>query len=187
MNKIIIVLVLFLFVSAKPIEIPKTIEIDTERSQRYNEQRGLWINKEFIRDQDIKKEDIKKIVFNENDFLFPLENKKINSKFGISPSRYHLGTDYEAKIGDMILASKSGEVIEIGYKDNIGKYIIIEYSIYVRFTYAHLSEVYVRYGDFVEIGQLIGRVGISGRSTGPHLHLEASYQNVYMNPDLFFE
>ena len=65
MNKIIIALVLFLFVSAKPIEIPKTIEIDTERSQRYNEQRGFWINKEFIQNQDIKKEDIKKIVFND--------------------------------------------------------------------------------------------------------------------------
>lgn len=185
MKKRTIIFLLFFLVSAMPVERPKTIEIDTEKTQRYNEQHGVWNNDNFVISEEIEKTN--NIIFDETKFLFPLENKKINSNFGISPTRYHLGVDYEAKFGQMVLASKNGEVYETGYKDNLGKYIIIEYPQLVRFTYAHLSKIYVKEGDHVEGGQIIGRIGVSGKSTGPHLHLETTYQNIYMNPNLFFE
>jgi murein DD-endopeptidase MepM/ murein hydrolase activator NlpD len=188
MKKRTIAFLLFFLVSAMPIERPKTIEIDTENLQRYNEQYGTWENNNFILSETEEDKPKNKIIFNEEEkYLFPLENKKINDRFGISSSRYHLGVDYDAKIGQIILASKSGEVIETGYRDNLGYYITIEYSNYIRFTYAHLSKIYVRNCDYVEIGQVIGRVGISGKSTGPHLHLEITYQNIYMNHNLIFD
>ena len=187
MNNIIVMLVLFLFVSAKPIERPKTIELDTEKSQRYNEKHGIWENNDFIV-TEIEEKEKRVMLFEENEkYLFPLQEKKISSNFGISKSRYHLGVDYEAKIGEIILASKDGEVIETGYKANLGNYIVIEYGSYIRFTYAHLSKIYVRYGDFIQIGQIIGRTGSSGNSTGPHLHLEITYQNIFMGHNLFFD
>jgi murein DD-endopeptidase MepM/ murein hydrolase activator NlpD len=185
MKKRTIAFLLFFLVSAMPIERPKTIEIDTEKTQRYNEQHGTWNNNIFTVSEENEKGH--QIVFDETHFLFPLENKKINSGFGISPTRYHMGVDYEAKFGQIILASKSGEVVEIGYRENLGHYITILYPQYIKFTYAHLSKIYVKEGDYVEIGQMIGRVGISGKSTGPHLHLETTYQNIYINPDLFFK
>jgi murein DD-endopeptidase MepM/ murein hydrolase activator NlpD len=201
MKKRIILFLLFFLTSAMPIVRPKTIEVDTETSQRYNEKHGVWENNIFITSEKKEtyedeeenytkkeeKEEIKKIVFDETKYLFPLESKKISSGFGFSASRCHLGTDYQIAFGKMILASKNGEVVERGYKENLGNYIIIEYPQYIRFTYAHLSKVYVKEGDYVEIGQVVGRVGISGRSTGPHLHLEVTYQNVFMNPDSFFK
>ena len=188
MKKRTIVFLLFFLVSAMPIERPKTIEIDTEKLQRYNEKYGVWEDNSFIVNDMIDNEEKNILIFNEQEnYLFPIEEKKINSAFGISPSRYHLGVDYEAKIGQKVVASKSGEVIETGYKSNLGNYIIIEYPNYIKFTYAHLSKIYVQYGDYVEIGQIIGRVGISGKSTGPHLHLEITYQNVYMNHNLIFD
>ncbi len=103
----------------------------------------------------------------------------ITSSFGwrIHPisgtQRLHTGTDIGAPMGTPVMAAMSGRVI---LADNMGGYgisVAIEHDNGVRQTlYAHMSEIFVRPGDIVQQGTVIGRVGSTGASTGPHLHFE---------------
>lgn len=183
MNKKIIIFIISILISAKPIEIPFTIEIDDENIQRYEGKYGIWKNNIFEENELLKN---KKIIFEKNKLLFPLKTKRINDRFcGL---RYHLGVDYYGKTNDIVVSSFDGYVVETGYKHSVGKYIIIkneEKQIY--FLYGHLSKVYVKENNEVKIGQIIGRVGSTGNSTGEHLHLEIYYQNIYMNHNLIFD
>lgn len=184
MNKIIFYIIIFILISAKPIELPFMIQIDDEKNQRYNDKNGIW-NDNFFEESELSKK-IEKVIFDKNKFLFPLKIKKINDKFG--GPRYHLGVDYYGKTGDIIVSSFSGYVIESGINQSVGKYIIIKNEEKkICFLYGHLSKVYLKENDDVEIGQIIGRIGNTGNSTGEHLHLEIYYQNVYMNHDLIFD
>jgi murein DD-endopeptidase MepM/ murein hydrolase activator NlpD len=84
---------------------------------------------------------------------------------------FHSGIDLGASMGTPVLAAKSGKVDFAGWEGGYGNFIeVIHNSIGTR--YAHLSEVYVTAGQQVRRGQQIGRVGSTGRSTGPHLHFE---------------
>ncbi len=103
----------------------------------------------------------------------------ITSSFGwrIHPisgtQRFHTGTDIGAPMGTPVMAAMSGRVI---LADNMGGYgisVAIEHDNGIRQTlYAHMSEIFVRPGDIVQQGTVIGRVGSTGASTGPHLHFE---------------
>ena len=95
---------------------------------------------------------------------------------GGSSDSFHRGTDYAAKEGTLVVAVFSGTVIDHwvpwgeGHPDYGGVlYIEDEKGIII---YAHLSATYVKIGETVTAGQMIGRVGNTGKSTGPHLHLE---------------
>jgi murein DD-endopeptidase MepM/ murein hydrolase activator NlpD len=84
---------------------------------------------------------------------------------------FHSGIDLGASMGTPVLAAKTGKVEFAGWEGGYGNFIeIIHNSIGTR--YAHLSEIYVAPGQHVLRGQQIGRVGSTGRSTGPHLHFE---------------
>lgn len=184
MRMTITMLMLFFLVSAMPIERPYTIEIDTEETQRYNDKHGIWKNNSF----EIKEDFFKiEIIFEEDKYLFPLLNKKINDRFGVNRQRYHFGVDYDAKIGTLVMAPQFGKIIEKGYKPSVGKYIVIKTEKEISFLFGHLSQIYGEIDDYVEIGQAIGRTGNTGHSTGPHLHMEIFYQNIYMNHDLIFD
>lgn len=183
MNKKIIIFIIFILISAKPIELPFSIEIDNEKIQRSNGKYGVWRDNSFEENEILEN---RKIKFEKDKFLFPLTVKKINDDF--CGKRYHLGVDYYGKENDIVVSSFNGYVTEAGYKHSVGKYIIIkneEKQIY--FLYGHLSKIYVTQNEDVEIGQIIGRVGNTGHSTGDHLHLEIYYQNIYMNHDLIFD
>jgi len=85
------------------------------------------------------------------------------------------GVDLGASTGTNVLASASGEVIisrSSGYNGGYGQYVVIKHSNGTQTLYAHLSQNYVFVGARVVQGQVIGAVGNSGRSTGPHLHFE---------------
>lgn len=95
---------------------------------------------------------------------------------GGSSDSFHRGTDYAAKEGTLVVAVFSGVVIDHwvpwgeGHPDYGGVlYIEDEKGIII---YAHLSATYVKIGDKVTAGEMIARVGNTGKSTGPHLHLE---------------
>ena len=107
----------------------------------------------------------------------------ISQRFGASPSLYqiyglagHEGVDYACSVGTQIVAAEDGVVWKAGSTNNPwGKRIILEHiharmrSIYYT-VYAHMSEVYVTPGTFIKGGQIIGKSGNTGNSTGPHLH-----------------
>ncbi len=85
------------------------------------------------------------------------------------------GVDLGGKLGSPIVATASGKVIvskATGYNGGYGSMIVIAHKNNIQTLYAHLSQVYVQTGATVEQGQVIGALGNTGRSTGPHLHIE---------------
>ena len=82
----------------------------------------------------------------------------------------HLGTDYEGATGDPVLAANRGVVMLIGDFYYSGRIVYVNHGLGLVTAYLHLSEVAVAVGDTLLPGQLVGRMGSSGRVTGPHLH-----------------
>lgn len=116
--------------------------------------------------------------------LFPLSiPTAITSAFGwrIHPitgnQRLHTGTDLGAPMGTPVLAALTGRVIMADFFGGYGLSIALEHTNGSQQTlYAHLSEIFVKPGDVVKQGTVIGRVGSTGNSTGPHLHFEFRQQ-----------
>lgn len=86
------------------------------------------------------------------------------------PGAYHRGLDFAAGAGEPIKAAQSGRVILVGDHYFAGKSVYLDHGLGVITVYFHMSEILVREGQVVDGGDTIGRVGSTGRSTGPHLH-----------------
>ena len=86
--------------------------------------------------------------------------------------RFHAGVDVRAAFGDAVPAVRGGRVAFVGEEPGYGLTVVVGHEPGVTTRYAHLSALLVRSGDQIGPGQLIGRVGQSGRATGPHLHFE---------------
>jgi LysM repeat protein len=96
--------------------------------------------------------------------------------------RLHKGMDFRAKYGVDVFASASGTVIFAGVSGGYGNLIQIKHpNDYITF-YGHLSQIFVRQGQKVHRGQRIGKVGATGRVTGPHLHFEIRKNGKAINP-----
>ena len=98
--------------------------------------------------------------------------------------RPHLGTDFSAPRGAIVRAASDGVVRRAGWGTGYGKHILIDHGNGYETVYAHLSEISkdVRPGAQVEISQQIGRVGMTGLATGPHLHYELRLHKQQINP-----
>ena len=97
-------------------------------------------------------------------------------------SRMHKGIDYGAPMGSPIVAATDGVVNFAGWHGGHGNYVQIRASGNMGTGYAHMSRIVARAGEHVHAGQLIGYVGSTGLSTGPHLHFEVFVNNVAVNP-----
>ncbi|MBR1802723.1 MAG: M23 family metallopeptidase [Clostridia bacterium] len=109
----------------------------------------------------------------------------ITSRFGSRESirSYgHRGLDIAAPAGTPIKAAASGTVTTSGYNSSYGNMIIISHGNGVQTVYGHCSQLLVSVGQTVSQGQVIGKVGSTGHSTGPHLHLEVRINGVLQNP-----
>lgn len=101
--------------------------------------------------------------------------------------KMHWGLDFTADVGTNVYSTGNGEVVEIETKMwGYGKSIVIDHGFGYRSRYAHLSEFDVKVGDKVVRGQIIGKVGSTGKSTGPHLHYEIEKNGTKINPVHFF-
>lgn len=122
-------------------------------------------------------------------FIWPLRGR-ITSPFGWRWTRYgrefHNGVDIAAPYGTPVRAADSGTVTFRGWRGGYGRLIIIEHGNGYSTYYAHLSSYEVELGQAVEKGEVIGRVGSSGRSTGPHTHFEIRKNGEPVNPLNFF-
>ncbi|MFW6139174.1 MAG: peptidoglycan DD-metalloendopeptidase family protein [Spirochaetota bacterium] len=113
---------------------------------------------------------------------------RLTSKFGyrrdpITGKRaYHTGVDIAARVGTKVYASRAGQVIYTGDRYGYGKCVVMEHRFGYTTVYAHLSQIFVRRGQRVEKGKVIGRIGDTGRSTGPHLHFEIWLKNRLIDP-----
>jgi len=97
-------------------------------------------------------------------------------------SRMHQGVDYGAPAGTPIVAATDGTVSYAGFHGGHGNYVQIRHAGNLGTGYAHMSRIIAKVGQHVSAGQLIGYVGSTGLSTGPHLHFEVFKNNVAVNP-----
>ncbi|HEV7351897.1 MAG TPA: M23 family metallopeptidase [Brevundimonas sp.] len=122
-------------------------------------------------------------------FAAPIAGYPVNSRFGLrrlpgeSAARPHQGLDYAAPAGAPVLATAPGKVVRTGYEPTgYGRFVEVLHGEGLTSFYAHLSRIEVRPGDRLEAGQLLGRVGSTGFSTGPHLHFEVRRGERRLNP-----
>jgi murein DD-endopeptidase MepM/ murein hydrolase activator NlpD len=116
---------------------------------------------------------------------------EFSSGFGIRTDPFlgrpamHSGLDFRASTGDPVRATAVGKVITAGWQGGYGRLIEIDHGNTLSTRYGHLSEIHVKVGDTVRIGQVIGAVGSTGRSTGPHLHYETRIDGDPVDPQRF--
>lgn len=116
----------------------------------------------------------------------------ITSRFGHRESpggigtTNHLGLDIGMPTGTIIRACESGTVTAAGWGGGHGKRVIIDHGEGIVTLYAHMSRIHATKGQKVQRGQVIGEVGSTGNSTGPHLHLEVIVNGKYMDPEKGF-
>lgn len=118
----------------------------------------------------------------------PCDYVRVSSPFGYRwhPTTgewsMHRGVDLSAPKGTPIYASRSGVVTAATYNSISGNYVTINHQDGYSSVYMHMTHDVVEVGEYVKAGQLIGYVGSTGRSTGPHLHFGISYNGTYYNP-----
>jgi murein DD-endopeptidase MepM/ murein hydrolase activator NlpD len=97
----------------------------------------------------------------------------------------HTGLDFRASTGDPVRATANGKVASSGWAGGYGRMVEIDHGNGLSTRYGHLSEIGVKIGDTIKIGQVIGAVGSTGRSTGPHLHYETRIDGEAVDPQKF--
>ena len=122
----------------------------------------------------------------------PLRAMFVSSGFGMrwhplgGGAKFHCGVDFPAPVGTPVNATASGVVVFSGWDGGYGLSVVIEHGSGTRTLFGHLSGVSVGSGDPVNAGQVIGQVGSTGRSTGPHLHYEIREGGRPVDPRAYF-
>lgn len=194
-----------------PLEVRKATIANTE----YYEQLRTMTNSEVVssttkRMDEIRKQiyiqsrsfdDIVKLAKNKDEMLRcipaiqPVMNKdlkKMASGFGwrIDPvyrtRRFHAGMDFTAATGTDIFATGNGTVVATGWQQGYGNCVQISHGFGYLTLYGHMSKINVRNGQKVTRGDVIGLVGSTGKSTGPHLHYEVHLNGKVMNPHHYY-
>jgi murein DD-endopeptidase MepM/ murein hydrolase activator NlpD len=116
---------------------------------------------------------------------------EFTSGFGIRTDPFlgrpamHTGLDFRAAAGDPVRVTANGKVASAGWAGGYGRMVEVDHGNGLSTRYGHLSEINVKVGDVVKIGQVIGAVGSTGRSTGPHLHYETRIDGEAVDPQKF--
>ena len=116
---------------------------------------------------------------------------EFTSGFGIRSDPFlgrpamHTGLDFRAQMGDPVRATANGKVVSAGWSGGYGRMVEVDHGNGFSTRYGHLSAIDVEVGQKVRIGQVIGRVGSTGRSTGPHLHYETRIEGDAVDPQKF--
>lgn len=126
------------------------------------------------------------------DFLLPVEGVRTGSYgrrrvFNGQPRRPHSGMDIAAASGTPVLSPSAGKVIELGDFFFSGNLVYIDHGQGLISMFAHLSQIDVALGERVEKGQVVGKVGATGRVTGPHLHWSLGLNGSWIDPALFLD
>ena len=116
-------------------------------------------------------------------YHYPFKGR-VTSKYGPRRSRIHQGTDIDLETGDPVYATFDGRVRVTTYiKGGYGNLVIIRHDNGLETYYGHLSEIHVKNDEWVTAGQVIGKGGNTGRSTGSHLHYEMRYKGHTFDPE----
>lgn len=164
-----------------------TVNKFDKKINRFKEETGL-LNKKL---EEIFKQNKDKIRFvNASPSVLPVQGW-ITSEFGIRKHpiahryRMHNGVDIASPVGTMIKAPASGKVVFSGRESGYGNVILIDHGYGVVTMYAHLNRIYVKQGVQVKRDDLLGEVGSTGSTTGPHLHYEVHVDGMPSDPLAF--
>lgn len=123
----------------------------------------------------------------------PAPGRPITSSFGvrrdpiIGAAALHSGMDFRASVGTSIRATAPGKVVAAGWNGGYGRMVEIEHEGGFSTRYAHMSKIAVQEGQRIERGQVIGKSGNTGRSTGPHIHYEVRENGTAVDPLRFIK
>lgn len=118
----------------------------------------------------------------------PINGARVSSGYGrrhhpvLGYTKVHKGIDFAAPTGTPIFAAGDGVIERSGWFSSYGKYVAIRHNSKLKTAYGHMSKTAVKAGERVKQGQIIGYVGTTGRSTGPHVHYEIMVNNSAVNP-----
>jgi murein DD-endopeptidase MepM/ murein hydrolase activator NlpD len=119
----------------------------------------------------------------------PVQPMVVSSGFGVrrdplhGGQRFHAGIDVAAAHGTPVQTSAAGIVIYAGWQGGFGRHVVIDHGNGVRTHYSHLASIWVKTGEIIEEKQIVGELGSSGRSTGPHLHFAVTnYEGRFLDP-----
>ena len=121
----------------------------------------------------------------------PIDGGWISSKFGFRKSpfsdkqEFHAGVDIAAHKGTPVMATANGTVIFSGHRGTYGKVVYIDHGFGIMTRYAHLDRCHAKKGQKVSRGEMIGEVGSTGKSTGPHLHYEVRLNDIPVNAEKY--
>jgi len=151
---------------------------------------GTTVDKEILKEEVIKKPVNQLVVKGTKElpktaatgiFLVPTRGR-LTSRYGMRSGRMHYGLDIAASVGTPIKAADGGKVVYAGWKGSYGYMVEINHGNGYVTRYAHCSSINVKVGQRVYKGQVIAKVGNTGRSTGPHLHFEVLKNGRNVNP-----
>jgi murein DD-endopeptidase MepM/ murein hydrolase activator NlpD len=120
-------------------------------------------------------------------FRLPLDGEKLGGNFGTrrilngEPRSPHSGVDFPSPTGTAVHATQSGKIVLAEPLFFAGNTVIIDHGLGMYSLYGHLSEILVHVGDLVDTGNVLGKVGATGRVTGPHLHWGLSVAGARVN------
>ncbi len=119
-------------------------------------------------------------------FVRPVEGP-VSSAFGwrnlsVAGNRFHGGVDFAAATGTPVVAARGGRVAHAGWSGAYGYVVFVDHEGGWQTRYAHLSRIDVRLGDVVRQGSVLGAIGSTGASTGPHLHFEVRHDGRALDP-----
>lgn len=121
----------------------------------------------------------------------PAPGRKVTSRYGnrvdpfLGRLALHAGIDFQANTGQKVLGTGAGKVITAEFSGGYGNLVEIDHGQGITTRYGHLSRIMVSVGDTVEVGDVVGRAGSTGRSTGPHVHYEVRRKGRAIDPVLF--
>ena len=163
-----------------------TRKLDIIENELYLQARSYEEIIEYARNQEVRMENIPAIQ--------PVLNKDLTrmaSGYGwrIDPvygtRRFHEGMDFTAPTGTDVYATGNGRIIEAGWRQGYGNCILVDHGFVYHTLYAHLHKILKKSGS-VKRGDIIGLVGSTGKSTGPHLHYEVHYHGRPVDPRNFY-
>ncbi len=163
---------------------------ETKYLAKVTKHNGIVVNEEILKEEVIKKPVDQVVVQGTKElpktaatgaFIMPTRGR-LSSRYGMRGGRMHYGIDIAAPTGTAIKAADGGKVVYAGWKGSYGYMVEIDHENGYKTRYAHCSKIEVKVGDRVYKGQIIARVGNTGRSTGSHLHFEVLKNGVNVNP-----
>ena len=133
-------------------------------------------------------------LFKEIPNIWPVKNPNVHISMMFGPNLHpitgqwyiHKGVDFSTwRSGDPIMATANGQVVTVGYDASFGNYVIIRHKHGMYTRYAHMSAFRVKKGEYVNQGQIIGNIGNTGVTTGPHLHYEVHIGSDVVDPSKY--